>query len=61
MKRAIVTGIAILALVLFASQNVFTYGSARTANAGAFVTIPFTDHWCGLETRGNPGAFCDSD
>jgi hypothetical protein len=38
-------------------SNTGFYGDSTTQNAGFYLTIG--DHWCGLETRGTFGFFCD--
>jgi len=39
-------------------QNFHTYGEIGTSQ-GWFVTVPYTQHWCGYDLS-NPGFFCDT-
>lgn len=43
---------------LYTAVNAHGYGSDNTQNAGWVMDLP-AGHWCGLETRGTPGLFCD--
>ena len=48
---------AAVALLVFAATYVHRYSGL---NAGVFIELP-GGHWCGIEYRGDPGPFCDSD
>lgn len=54
MRKALIT-LTFLGLVALAATHLHSYSAA---NAGIFIDLP-GNHWCGLEYRGNPGAFCD--
>lgn len=42
---------------LWLYANTGFYGDSNTLNAGVYITIG--NHYCGLETRGTFGFFCD--
>jgi len=56
MKRSILALVALWVL-LVAVATMHTYGDISTPNAGIYWRVG--GHWCGVEYRGNVGAFCD--
>lgn len=46
---------------MYLALSTHFYGSFSGSNAGFYINLVPTGHFCGIELHGTPGQFCDID